>query len=205
MGGRLYFIRFRNVPKDSFIFIFLCIDIYTNFIVTYKTSKKTINSKQVISGIEKAIQKRFPVKPRRKLIIHTDRRTQFSSQAYNKFTENYKEIFIPSRSRENTPTDNAVEKRFMRTFKQHKINEVTIEEKIQSHLHIDPNFKSFRSVINQYAKSLNKKPNRKSKKTSSQKHDNSSYTASMLMIEPRHSKAFSEHFEKYPKAVEIKQ
>jgi len=43
------------------IHLFLCIDIHTNFIVTYKTSKKTINSKQVISGIEKAIQKKLRI------------------------------------------------------------------------------------------------------------------------------------------------
>lgn len=186
------------------IHLFLCIDIHTNCIVTHKTSKKTINSKQVITGIEKAIRKRFLIKPKLKLIIHTDRGTQFSSQAYNKFTENYKEIFTPSMSRENTPTDNAVAERFMRTFKQHQINGLTIEEKIQTQLNIYPNFKSFRRVINQYVKSLNEKPNKKSNKTSPHKHDNRSNTASMLMIEPKHTKAFSERFGKDPRATDVK-
>ena len=65
-------------------------------------------------------------------------------------------------SRENTPTDNAVGERFMRTFKEHVIDRLTIEEKIQKCLFKDSNFKSFRSIINQYIKNLNEKPNKKS-------------------------------------------
>ena len=127
----------------SNIHVFLCIDIHKNFILAYKFSKKTIESRQVIGALEKTLNKRFRMKPRRKLIINTDRGTQFSSQAYKNFTENYKDIFTPIMSRENTLTDNAVGERFMRTFKEHRIDGITIEENIQSHLHTDPNFKSF--------------------------------------------------------------
>ena len=38
-------------------------------------------------------------------------------------------------SRENNTTDNAVGERFMRNFKQHKIDGVTSEEKMQSNLY----------------------------------------------------------------------
>jgi hypothetical protein len=34
------------------IHLFLFIDIYTNFIVAYRTSKKTIESKQLISALK---------------------------------------------------------------------------------------------------------------------------------------------------------
>lgn len=85
-------------------------------------------------------------------------------------------------SRENTPTDNTVGDRFIRTFKEHKIHGITIEEQLQTYLLIDPNFKSFRSLTNQYIKSLNQKPNRKSfNRMSPQKHDTNSSTVSMLI------------------------
>ena len=115
-------------------------------------SKKTIQEKQVISALSKSIDKRFILKPRRKLIIHNDRGTQFSSILYKKFTEDYFKFFTSSMSRENTPTDNAVGEKFMRTFKEHKIHSITIEEKLQANSLNNSNFSSFRSVISQYRK-----------------------------------------------------
>lgn len=56
-------------------------------------------------ALKKALNKRFTIKPKRKLIILIDRGTQFSSQAYNKFIENYKDIFEPNMSRHRTPKD----------------------------------------------------------------------------------------------------
>ena len=174
--------------------IFLCIDIHTNIIVAYAVGTKTIESKQIIRKLKNSIEKRFLIKPNRKLIIHTDRGTQFSAEAYHKFLEEFKEFVIPSMSRPNTPTDNAVAERFMRTFKEHKIKDLTLEERIQNHLVLDSTFNSFRRVINQYVKSINETPNRKSsKKLSPQKQDINSSTASMLMIEPRHHKVVSIH------------
>lgn len=71
--------------------------------------------------LEQAINKRFRIP--KKLIIHTDR----SSKTYNNFSKKYQEYFIPSMARENTPTDNCVAERFLRTLKEHKIHETTIE------------------------------------------------------------------------------
>ena len=87
---------------------------------------------------------------KRKLIIHSDRGTQFSSKTYNNFTKKYEKYFVPSMARENTPTDNSVAERFMRTFKQHKIYNTTIEEKLSNRIAIDPNFRSFRAVLKQH-------------------------------------------------------
>jgi hypothetical protein len=107
-------------------------------------------------------------------------------------------------SRENTTTDNAVGERFIRTFKEHKIHGITIEEQLQTYLLIDPNLKSLRSVINQYIKSFNQKPNRKSfNRMSPQKHDTNSSTASMLMIEPTYAQSFSEHFGEDPRRHDV--
>jgi len=86
--------------------LFLCLDISTNLIIAYKFSKKIIKSRQVTDALN--LNKKFTIKPKRKLIIYTDRGTQFSSQAYNKFVENYKDIFEPSMSRHRTSNDNLV-------------------------------------------------------------------------------------------------
>lgn len=110
----------------------------------------------------KALDKRFLIPPKTKLIIHTDRGTQFSSQAYNNFTKKFQDCFVPSMSRENTPTDNAVAERFMKTFKEHKVQGLTIEQYLLHCLLDNPEFKHSRSVMNQYVKSFNNKPNRKS-------------------------------------------
>jgi flagellar biosynthesis chaperone FliJ len=65
--------------------------------------------------------------------------------------------------RENTPTDNCVAERLVRTFKEHKIYTSTIEKKIASGMAISATFNSYRKYLNQYVKSLNNKPNNKSK------------------------------------------
>jgi hypothetical protein len=97
-------------------------------------------------------------------------------------------------SRENTSTDNAVAERFMKTFKEHRIEDVTIEELLTRCAIENPNFRNSRSILNQYVKSLNEKPNKKSFKLSPERHDKQSSTAAMLMAEPIYPKAFSKHF-----------
>ena len=129
---------------------------------------------------------------KRKLIIHSDRGTQFSSKTYNNFTKKYEKYFVPSMARENTPTDNSVAERFMRTFKQHKIYNTTIEEKLSNSIAIDPNFRSYRAILNRYVNSLNNKPNKKSVMTL-QKQDKSVSTAAMSMTDPKYYQAKSKH------------
>jgi hypothetical protein len=43
----------------------------------------------------------------------------------------------------------------MRTFKEHTIYETTIEEKLSNNLAVEPHFRSYRVVLNEYVKSLN--------------------------------------------------
>ena len=84
--------------------------------------------------------------------------------------------------RENTPTDNCVAERLVRTFKEHKIYKTTIEEKIASAMAMSPTFNSYRKYLNQYVKSLNNKPNNKSKGREPEWHDNDVTTAVMLIV-----------------------
>lgn len=105
--------------------MFLCIDIHTNCIVSAIISINVITLQKIIKSLEKSIKQRITLFNRNKLIIYADRGTQFSSKAYNTFVTRYNEYFCPSMERDNTPTDNSVAERFMRTFKEHKIYEIT--------------------------------------------------------------------------------
>ena len=113
------------------VFVFLCIDIHTNYIVASLISKQTITTRGITRSLERSINQRLKISGKKKLIIHTDRGTQFSSQAYNNFIKHFEAFIKPSMPRENTPTDNAVAERFMRTFKKHLINGKTFEQATQ--------------------------------------------------------------------------
>lgn len=108
------------------LYVFLCIDIHTNTIIAHTINKNTIQSSTIVKTLSKQLEIRIKGKRENKLIIHTDRGTQFSSKKYNEFTEAYKHFFNPSMSRQNTPTDNAVAERFMKTFKEYRFERVYI-------------------------------------------------------------------------------
>lgn len=84
--------------------VFLCVDIHTNTLIAHTTSQKVINAQNIVRCLTKAIKKRFRIVPRRRVILHSDRGTQFSSICYNNFTKKFEQFIIPSMSRENTPT-----------------------------------------------------------------------------------------------------
>jgi len=179
-------------------YVFLCIDVHTNYIVTSLIKSTPIESSAIVRVLSKAIEKRFKAPPKTKLILHTDRGTQFSSKSYNNFVNKYEKYIVPSMTRPNTPTDNAIAERFMRTFKEHTDEKnglsVTISEQIFSYVLANPDFRSARSVLNRYVKSLNNRPNKKTLKLAPKRADKEGRMASQLMIEPIHPKAFSEHF-----------
>jgi hypothetical protein len=97
-------------------------------------------------------------------------------------------------SRANTPKDNPVAERFMRTFKEHKINDKTFQQELFYQIEINSKFKGYRRVFNLFTKNVNFKPNRKSGNKSPNKYDTDASTAAMVMVEPTYSKAFSEFY-----------
>lgn len=139
------------LENDIKIYTFLCIDIHTNTIITYCSNIKTITSSAIVKKLSKEMDEIFWLKPYNKLIIHTDRGTQFSSKAYNNLIKKYNAFILPSMSQENIPT-----KRFMRTFKDHLINGVKLQEAL-----FDCEFKYRRTIIRNYVESLNKTLNKK--------------------------------------------
>ena len=173
-------------------YVFICNDIHTNVIVASIISKKVIDAQSIVRALKQAIDKRYKYLNEEKLIIHTDRGTQFSSKAYHNFYQKYDKYFTPSMSRENTPTDNSVSERFMRTFKKHKIYGQTIEECLCTEMAIDQNFNRYRTYLNKYVKSLNNNPNKKSI-TSPKRADRDVTAAALLMSGPKYPKAFSKH------------
>lgn len=76
----------------------------------------------------------------------------------------------------------------MRTFKKHQGSVKTFKQSIQES--IISGAKSYRSILNIFIQSLNKKPNRKTLPKSPDRHNNDVLTASLLMCEPKYFKAF---------------
>ena len=76
-----------NLYREKKVYVFICIDIHTNYIVSTIISRCTITSQKVIKSLEKQIKQRVKSPGKRKLIIHTDKGTQFSSKAYNTFVK----------------------------------------------------------------------------------------------------------------------
>ena len=116
-----------ELDQGKKVYVFFCIDIFTNKIIASIFRTKTIQTNDIIRKLNKVIDERLPIKPIRELIIHTNRGTQFTSKGYNEFLKQY---VVGSMSRANTPKDNAVADRFMRTFKEHKVNGMTFQQQL---------------------------------------------------------------------------
>ena len=110
-----------KLNEEKKVHCFLCIDRYSNRIVVAIFKTKTITIIDIIRKLDLTIKKRIPIKPKIKLILHTDRGTQFSNSKYNEFLEKNNDLLVGSMSRANSPKDNTIIERFIRTFKEHKI------------------------------------------------------------------------------------
>lgn len=194
-------------PAFSRLHIFLCIDIHTNKVIAYKISAQTMTASSVIRTLRVALEERFPYypagKPDNLLLIHTDRGSQFTGLAYHNFVDEYNDLFEPSMSRHRVPRDNAVMERFVRTFKEHKIRGLTIEEYITQEKLKDPDFKTYRKAMTRYVKSINSKVNRKTNPETPLDKDRMASNASLLMVPPVYTKAFSKHFGDDPRRDHI--
>jgi transposase InsO family protein len=186
------------LDENKKLFVFLCVDIHTNLCIS---SQKTFTSHAIIKCLSKAIDKRFSIKPKRKVILDTDRGTQFSSRAYRNFTLQYKEFMTPSMSRPNTLTDNGVAKRYMRTFKEHKVNGKIFEQIVQESFLSGS--KSYRRTVNIFIKSVNNRPNKKSLLKSPERHDTDVIVASTLMNEPLYTKHILNNLEMIPDVMKL--
>ena len=174
--------------------MFLCIDIFSNKILISIFKTKTITSNDIVKKLQELVEKRLPIGPRREVILHTDRGSQFTSKGYNEFILSQERFICPSMSRANTLKDNAVAELFISTFKEQKINNKTFQQELFHQIEINSRFRGYRRIFNLYVKDLDLKPNSKSKITSLERHDTNDQVASMLMPESKYSRAFSEFY-----------
>lgn len=137
----------------------------------------------IIRKLDSALKKRIRIRPKIKLILHTDRGTQFSNAKYNEFLEKNNDYVVASMSKANSPKDNAVIERFIRTFKEHKIKGKTFQNELLYQMDQNANFRGYRRIFNLYIKSLDLKPNKKKGFKTPHTRDSGASVASKLMIE----------------------
>lgn len=75
-----------ELDQQKKLYVFLCVDVHSNIVIA-TISQSIITSHAIVRTLSKAIEKRFVSRPIRKVIVHTDRGTQFSSKAYNCFSK----------------------------------------------------------------------------------------------------------------------
>jgi len=194
-----------KLSSDKKLFMFICIDIHTNLIISYAISTKVLKAKTIVKSLSTTIKNRLSDPVNSRVILHTDRGSQFSSQTYYEFFDKHKSYITASMSRDSSPKDNSVCERYMRTFKSFKINGRTLEQTLNEKLKKQPNFKSYRMIVSQYVKMLNEQPNKKTFGHSPNQKDKNVEVASRLMLDPIYSKAFSRHFGYDPRLFEIEQ
>ena len=151
-----------NLNQGKKVYVLLCLDVFSNRIIISLFRTKPITTSDIVKKLTEVIKQRIPIKPRREVIIHTDRGTEFSSKKYNQFVQDQEGFVVASMSRANTPKDNPVAERFMRTFKEHKINNKTFQQELFYQIKINSKFKGYRRVFNLFTKNVNFKLNRKS-------------------------------------------
>jgi len=68
--------------QKAFVFLCIDIDIHTNYIVVSLITKQMITTQSINRSLEISINQRLKISGKKKLIIHTNRGTQFSSKSY---------------------------------------------------------------------------------------------------------------------------
>jgi len=182
------------LENDIKIYVFLCIDIHTNTILTYCLKIRIVKSSAIVNKLSKEMDKRFWVEPENKLIIDTDRGNQFSSKTYHNFIKKYNAFMLLSMSRENTPTDNAVAERFMRKFKDHLIDGVKLQEAL-----FNCEFRFRQTILRKYVENLNRTSNSQTAQKGSGIANNRVTVASMLMRDPKAHKSILRVSRRRPK------
>lgn len=78
-----------ELDQQKKLYVFLCVDVHSNIIIANTISRSIITSHAIVKTLSKAIEKRFRSQPIIKVILHTDRGSQFSSKTYNNFIKHF--------------------------------------------------------------------------------------------------------------------
>ena len=88
-----------ELNENKKVYVFLCIDIFSNKILISIFKTKTITSNDIIRKLREVVEKRLPIRPRKEVILHTDHGTQFTSKTYNEFILSQEGFICSSMSR----------------------------------------------------------------------------------------------------------
>lgn len=178
-----------KTQDNKTVTIFICIDIFTNKILSFLIRKEKITSAEIVRSLKAILDQRVYVPSEPRLIIHSDRGSQFTSKTYNAFVNEKAHLFQASMSKANSPKDNSVCERMIRTLKECRIDGKTFEESLSN----KETFDHLRSSLAKYVIFLNNKPNKKSP-LGPNKNDLQSNIAQSLMKPPKYEKSFSERY-----------
>ena len=76
-----------ELDENKKVYVFLCIDIFSNKILVSMFKTKTITSNDIVKKLQELVEKRLPIRPRKEVILHTNRVSQFTSETYNQFVK----------------------------------------------------------------------------------------------------------------------
>jgi len=110
--------------KQGFLHLAVMIYLYSRKVVGWSMSSG-ISEKLVVSALNQAIGRENPC-PR--LIVHTDRGSQYTSRAFQKALSD--SGFTHSMSRKGNPYDNAVSESFFRTLKRELVKGAVFEDRL---------------------------------------------------------------------------
>ena len=85
-----------EIDKGKKVHVFFCIDIFTNGVIGSIFKTKTITRNDIVKKLQEFVEKRLPIGPRREVILHTDRGSQFTSKAFNEFILSQAGFVCPS-------------------------------------------------------------------------------------------------------------
>lgn len=68
-----------ELARGKKVYVFICIYIFTNRIIGAMFRTKTFTNSDIITNLEKAIEKRIAIKAQREVIMQNDKESQFTS------------------------------------------------------------------------------------------------------------------------------
>ncbi len=115
---------------EGWLYLATVLDLYSNKVIGFATSER-INKELVISALNKALQNRnYP----KGVIVHSDRGSQYASNAYKAILEKHQ--LVGSMSRKGNCWDNAVAENFFGIIKKEYIYQTKFTTRVKAQLGI---------------------------------------------------------------------
>ena len=76
-----------ELDENKKVYVFFCIDIFSNKILVALFKTKMITSNGIVKKLQELVEKRLPIRPRKEVILHKNRVSQFTIETYNQFVK----------------------------------------------------------------------------------------------------------------------